>query len=308
MHEALEKLVREQHGMLARRQLCAHGVRWDHVDHQIAARRWVERTPRVISTITEELTRDQRLWLAVLHAGPRSMLGGLHRCRAARPHRLGTRHGDRVGRRRAQLRTGGRSPLLPFPPPVRLASESEAGPSSLSAGASGPALGGVRRPGPAGARNHRRDRPAATHHTRASGRVGGQPAPATPRQVLQENHRGHRRGCAFWRRARRPSHVPEVLAATPGSTAHPEDRAGKRRWTDCEWDLPDGTTLVLEVDGAFHIEVRQQGDDFKRARRITTKNRIVVRCSAYELRHETEEVAVDLIALGVPGRVPDNAA
>jgi very-short-patch-repair endonuclease len=86
------------------------------------------------------------------------------------------------------------------------------------------------------------------------------------------------------------------------------DRAGKRRWTDCEWDLADGGTLVLEVDGVFHIEVRQQGEDFKRARRITTKNRLVVRCTSYELRHETEEVAVDLIALGVPGRVPDNAA
>ena len=87
-----------------------------------------------------------------------------------------------------------------------------------------------------------------------------------------------------------------------------KDRAGKRRWTDCEWNLPDGTTLVLEVDGSFHIEVRQQGDDYKRARRIATKHRIVVRCTAYELRHETEEVAADLIALGVPGRVPDSAA
>ena len=32
---------------------------------------------RVISTTTGPLSRDQRLWLAVLHAGPRSMLGGL---------------------------------------------------------------------------------------------------------------------------------------------------------------------------------------------------------------------------------------
>lgn len=86
------------------------------------------------------------------------------------------------------------------------------------------------------------------------------------------------------------------------------DRAGRRRWTDCEWDLPDGTTLVLEVDGSFHLEVRQQGEDFKRARRITTRHRMVVRCSAYELRHEMHEVAVDLIALGVPGRVPQDAA
>jgi hypothetical protein len=77
MHEELQELIRDQHGMLARRQLTTLGVGWDHVDHQIAAHRWAEWTPRVISTFTGELTRAQRLWLAVLHAGPRSMLGGL---------------------------------------------------------------------------------------------------------------------------------------------------------------------------------------------------------------------------------------
>jgi hypothetical protein len=82
------------------------------------------------------------------------------------------------------------------------------------------------------------------------------------------------------------------------------DRAGQRRWTDCEWDLADGGVLVLEVDGSFHLEVLQWGADLKRARSITTRTRIVVRCSAYELRHETAEVAADLIALGVPRVVP----
>ena len=50
------------------------------------------------------------------------------------------------------------------------------------------------------------------------------------------------------------------------------------------------------------------GKDLKRARRITSRSRMVVRCTAYELRHEPEEVAADLIALGVQGRVPDDAA
>ena len=85
------------------------------------------------------------------------------------------------------------------------------------------------------------------------------------------------------------------------------DRGGKRRWTDCEWDLPGGRTLVLEVDGSFHMEVEHWGDDKKRARRITTHRRTVIGCTAYELRHETGEVATDLMALGVP-RVPQSAA
>ena len=47
--------------------------------------------------------------------------------------------------------------------------------------------------------------------------------------------------------------------------------------------------------------------DMKRARRITRRDRTVVRCSAYELRHETAELVADLLALGVP-RVPQRAA
>ncbi len=78
------------------------------------------------------------------------------------------------------------------------------------------------------------------------------------------------------------------------------DRLGKMRWTDCEWDLPDGTVLVLEVDGSFHLEVLQWNADLKRARSLTTRGRTIVRCSAFELRHEPEDVARDLIALGVP--------
>jgi hypothetical protein len=86
------------------------------------------------------------------------------------------------------------------------------------------------------------------------------------------------------------------------------DRTGRQRWTDCEWDLPDGSTLVLEVDGSFHMEVQHWADDLKRARRLTSRTRLVVRCTAYELRHEADQVATDLMALGLPGRVPDNAA
>ena len=71
--------------MVARRQLLRHGVEWEQVQTQVEAARWVERTPRVISATTGELTLEQREWLAVLHAGPRSMLANLS---AARRHGL----------------------------------------------------------------------------------------------------------------------------------------------------------------------------------------------------------------------------
>lgn len=97
--------------------------------------------------------------------------------------------------------------------------------------------------------------------------------------------------------------MPQPTRQTPRT-----DRVGKKRWTDAEWELEDGTVVILEVDGGYHLDIVQAGDDYKRTRRMAGPKRIVVRCTAYELRHEVEEVAADLIALGVPGRVPSNAA
>jgi hypothetical protein len=81
------------------------------------------------------------------------------------------------------------------------------------------------------------------------------------------------------------------------------DRSGRRRFTDCEWKLKDGRTLVLEINGGFHDDVLQSMDDQRRNRRLSTPSRVVVSCSSFELRHEPDEVMTDLIALGVP-RVP----
>ena len=80
------------------------------------------------------------------------------------------------------------------------------------------------------------------------------------------------------------------------------DRDGRRRYTDCEWDLPDGRVLVLEIDGGFHREATSYALDMRRQRKLTTKDRIVVRCAAEELRYDPAAVMADLVALGV-GRV-----
>jgi hypothetical protein len=77
------------------------------------------------------------------------------------------------------------------------------------------------------------------------------------------------------------------------------DRDGRWRFTDCEWLLPDGRTVVLEVDGAFHLEFEQYAADVRRQRRLTTTSTIVVRCTSIELRDDPAGVAQDLAALGV---------
>ena len=88
--------------------------------------------------------------------------------------------------------------------------------------------------------------------------------------------------------------------APPRRQKKRRDRAGRLRFTDCEWDLPDGRVLVLEIDGGFHINVENYTDDVQRQRGLTTDRRIVVRCTTYEVRHEPVGLMRDLIALGVP--------
>lgn len=77
------------------------------------------------------------------------------------------------------------------------------------------------------------------------------------------------------------------------------DSAGRLRFTDAEWRLPDGRTIVLEVDGAFHMAVEHWGSDIQRHRQLVATGVIVVRCTAIELREHPERVARDLRALGV---------
>ena len=88
--------------------------------------------------------------------------------------------------------------------------------------------------------------------------------------------------------------------AAPRRQQRRRDRSGRLRFTDCEWDLPDGRVLVLEIDGAFHIDVDDYTEDVQRHRGLTTDRRIVIRCTAYEVRHEPVGLMRDLIALGVP--------
>ncbi len=78
------------------------------------------------------------------------------------------------------------------------------------------------------------------------------------------------------------------------------DPAGRRRYLDCEWRLPDGSVVVLEIDGAHHMDERHWAADMKRDRREVVRGRRVIRCTAYEARHEPDSIAEDLIALGIP--------
>lgn len=308
MNERLAELVEKQAGIVARRQLLTYGVDRFHVRNQVAADRWVEQTPRVVSTTTGPLSLEQRRWLAVLHAGPRSMLGGLT---AAAVHGL-------AGWERETI-TVLVDDELSFEPVPGVRFFRSRRPFDL-----------LLNPGPGIARC--RLEPAVLLWAGYDAKV--RPAHGVLAAVVQQRLTTADRMIEWvdlLRPLRRAKPFKRTLSDVAGGShslaeiavrrmcrrfgmplPHRQrqrvDTAGRPRWTDCEWDLPDGAVLVLEVDGAFHMEVSQWNDDLRRTRRIMTRARIVVRCSAYELRHETDEVARDLIALGVPGRVPHSAA
>jgi len=290
--------------VLARRQLVDLGVRQSEVRRHLTVGRWAERTPTVLTTTTGPLSWDQRLWVAALHAGGSALIGGLS---AGKVHGLHNWDRDditvlvddqlsfdplpgvsffRTRRALDRWRAPGDLPVSRIEPAILLFAGYEPHPRTALGAISAVVqqrLTTVERLG-ACLDQMRPLRRAGDFRQLLADLAGGA-------QSLAEIDVG--RACR------------DFGVAPPNHQRTRKDREGKRRFTDCEWDLADGRTLVLEVDGGFHLEVMQYGDDMKRQRKLTTTRRMVVRCSAYEIRHDPESVIEDLIALGVPSsRVP----
>jgi hypothetical protein len=279
----------------ADRARCEPGL----VRAQVDARRWTWRTESVLTTTTGPLSWQQRLWVAALHASPGSLLGGLT---AAKVHGLRNWERDEI--------TVLVDDELSFEPVDGVRFFRSRRP-----------LSDMQAPGPlpicriepaillfAGYENHRR-----TAHGAVAAAV--QQRLTTPARLAEwvEKMRPLRRAREFRRLLADLGGGAQSLAEVdvgracsrfgvvrPARQRQRRDHHGKVRWTDCEWDLPDGSVVVLEVDGAFHLEIEHYTADMRRQRRITSRQRMVVRCSAFEIRHEPGEVMQDLIALGVP--------
>lgn len=297
MTDTWEVTAFHQHGMLAQRQLNRLGVTRSWRRSQIRSGRWVQRTSSVLSTTTGPLSRDQRLWQAVLHAGPDSLIGGLT---AAGVH--GLRGWDRedisvlVGNELSFepvdgvcfFRTRRPIPLLRARNPLPLCAIE---PAVLLF---------------AGYERHRR-----TAHGAVAAVVQQRLTTVVRLSQSLQQLRPLRRAKEFRSLLRDIEGGAQSVAEVdlreacrtfglrlPVSQKARRDRSGRRRFTDAEWPLPDGRTLILEVDGAFH-DVLQAAADRARNRKLATRDRIVITCSAYELRYDPGSVIQDLIALGV---------
>jgi hypothetical protein len=86
----------------------------------------------------------------------------------------------------------------------------------------------------------------------------------------------------------------------PARQVRRRDPSARIRYLDAEWYLPDGETVVLEVDGAHHMAVEHWAADMRRERAIVVSGRRVLRATNFELRLEPAAIMADLRALGVP--------
>jgi len=292
-------LAAAQEGMISWAQLHGLGISRSFVRSQLRARRWQQVTRRVFCTTTGPLSRSQQLWLGVLHPGGDALIGGLTALKVA-----GLRGWDRED----------------ITVVVHNADSYDAVP--------GFDFFRSRRP-IAGFRG-RGDLPVCRVEPAALIFAGYERNQRTAHGLLAacvQQRLTSARSLAEWldrlkplRRARQFRELVSDLdggvqslaerdvrkacrrfgVAQPVSQRRRRDRAGRLRFTDCEWRLPDGRTLILEVDGAFHDDVLQAMDDRARHRKLTNDRVVVIHCSAYEIRYRPESVMEDLIALGVP--------
>ena len=294
-----QDLAVRQAGVVARRQLSELGYGHQYVRRQLDARRWVLRTPRVVSTTTGPPTWEQRVWTAVLHAGSEALVGGLT---ALEWRGLRNWHREEItilvddelsfepvdGVR--FFRT--RRPLAVLRDPCSELPMCRLEPCALLFAA------------------YERSRRTAEgllsavvqQRLTTAHRLLVELEPMRPlrraklfRLVLVDVHGGATSlaeidVARICRRFRLPP---------PRRQVRRRDGAGRLRFTDCEWVLADGSVLVLEVDGAFHMDVEHWEDDIARQRGLMRAGRMVVRCTARELRDCPEVVVRDLIALGL---------
>ncbi len=286
--------------MVARRQLIEMRFDADRVRNQITAGRWVARSSCVVSVFTGPLGWNELLWLGVLHAGGSALVGGLT---ALERHGLKNWHRDEitvlvddevmldpvegitfVRTRRPLHQMRDRAQELPICR-VEPAALLYAGYVRSARTAQGllAAVVQQRLSTPPGLRRElelmRPLRRAKTFRVALSEIEGGA-------QSMAEIDIG--------RMCRKFGFPP------PRRQVRRKDSSGRMRFTDCEWLLPNGIVLVLEIDGGFHMDVEHWEDDLARQRRLVGPDRVVVRCTARELRDEVETVVDDLVALGLP--------
>lgn len=298
--EAWRQVAQSQAGLLTLAQLREAGVTHHAIAFRIRAERWQRVAPSVICTTTGELSLEQRLWVGVLHAGSGALIGGIHACQLAGlmhwrreeivvlvPYHLAPRRLDGYTFVRSRRPLGRWRSARAGVPTCRV---EPAALLWLSREQNKRTVQGLL----AALVQQRLSSPARLAQTLVA--LSSLPNAGVIRSTLVDLDGG-------------AQSVAEIDVkrmckacglAMPVRQVRRRDASGRDRNTDCEWRLRDGRTLVLEVDGLFHMADDHWEDDLVRQRELTAGDRIVVRGTSRELRDEPERVARDLLRLGVP--------
>lgn len=86
----------------------------------------------------------------------------------------------------------------------------------------------------------------------------------------------------------------------PDRQVRRRDAAGRLRYLDATWAVAGCGLLVLEVDGAHHLDVAHWEADIRRERGLVLSGARVLRATSIEVRLDQARIAADLRALGVP--------
>ena len=240
------------------------------IDHEINYGRWHAPARGVVALQNAPLTYDQRLWLGVLHAGDGAVLTHLTSCRRAGLEWKGddetihvlTPKGDLVDpivgfffhqTRRPYQRWLGQIPSGPPRLPIEYAALLAAERDRFVRRAVGLLAACVQQ------QLTTADRLLATQPRIRKLRNGAVFAVvlgdiAGGAQSFAEIDVGHL--------------CERAGLAQPVRQAVRTDAEGRRRYLDCEWVLPDGRVVVLEVDGSFHLKVGNWWRDMKRERAV----------------------------------------
>jgi hypothetical protein len=275
---AFDDLAERQAYVVRRDQLAAVGVTEHHVRAQLFAARWATYGPLVIILHNGPLTGLQRRWATLLNAGPGAAL-----C-ARTALELDGLQGWGDDRIHVLVRRGARVPALPG---VKVHESRRYEPGrDLHPAASPPRT--------------RTERSAidAAAWSRNSRTACGLLA-AVVQQRLALPHRLTEELAAAGR-VRHFTLLGRALAdISGGSTALSEidfvrlcrrhalpeprrqrlrrDSSGRRRYLDAEFRARDGSTVVVEVDGAVHLLVQTYWDDMDRQNSLTVRGERVLR-------------------------------
>jgi hypothetical protein len=296
---SLADLVARQCGVLTRRQLQSADFSEARTRRAIAAKRWRAFGRNVVVLQNAPLTAEQRLWVAVLLPEKPAALAGLSGAAVAGLRGFEPEQVHVLVTHDTQTR---------LPRWVRLHESRRFSPADIDTSAGPPRTRTARSVIDAAAWSRSPRRACAILCASVQQRL------TTPGRLLAELHiAGAVRHAAVMREilgdisggGHTLAEIDLGPLARRAGLPRPRRQAprrepnGKLRYVDAEFDLPDGTVLAVEIDGAVHLQPESWWDDSRRQNEIVIGGQPVLRFPSLTLRIEPQRVVDQLTRIRI---------